>query len=273
MHDWRTPRRDYAAAGIGSGTGIVAEVTVSEQVTGHRGRALLFTWGGAALVVTSAVAAVAAAVVMAGRHHGLAASGGQRLAGIPGTTVSLLGLSRVAADPAPGFTLTDQDGRVLSLSGFRGKAVVLEFMDSRCTDICPLVSREFIDAYHDLGRAEGRVVFVAVNVNQRYNRVADVLAYSRAHTLTAIPDWYFFTGPAAALQAVWREYDIAVTAARQDSGLVHTATVYFIGPHGAEHYIAEPVADHADGGAVYLPAGQVSGWGRGIAQVAESMLR
>jgi cytochrome oxidase Cu insertion factor (SCO1/SenC/PrrC family) len=271
MHDWRMlPRNRRRQAG--SGTGIVAEVPVSEQVTGHRGRSVLFTWGGAALVVMSGVAAVAAAVVMAGRHHGVAASAGQRLAGIPVTTVSLLGLSPVAADPAPGFTLTDQDGRVLSLSGFRGKAVVLEFMDSRCTDICPLVSREFIDAYHDLGRTGGRVVFVAVNVNQRYNRVADVLAYSRAHTLTAIPDWHFFTGPATALQAVWREYDIAVTAARQDSGLVHTATVYFIGPHGAEHYIAEPAAGRA-GGATYLPPGQVSGWGRGIAQVAESMLR
>jgi cytochrome oxidase Cu insertion factor (SCO1/SenC/PrrC family) len=245
---------------------------VSGQVTGHRGRTTLSTWGGAALVAVSAVAAVAAAVFMAARHHGVAASGGQRVAGIPVATVSLLGLSRVAADPAPGFTLTDQDGRVLSLSGFRGKAVVLEFMDSRCTDICPLVSREFIDAYHDLGRAGGRVVFVAVNVNQRYNRVADVLSYSRAHTLTAIPDWHFFTGPATALQAVWREYDVAVAAAGQDSTLAHTATVYFIGPHGAEHYIAEPVADHADG-AAYLPPGQISGWGRGIAQVAESMLR
>ena len=272
MHDWRTQPRNDAAAG-GSGTGIVAEAPVNEQVTGHTGRETLFAWGGAALVVMAAVAAVAAAVIMAARHHEVATPAGQRLAGISVATVNLLGLSRVAADPAPGFRLTDQDGRMLSLSGFRGKAVVLEFMDSRCTDICPLVSREFIDAYHDLGRAEGRVVFVAVNVNQRYNRVADVLAYSRAHTLTAIPDWHFFTGPAAALQAVWREYDIAVTAAGQDSALVHTATVYFIGPHGAEHYIAEPAADHAGGGAAYLPPGQVSRWGRGIAQVAEAMLR
>ena len=64
-----------------------------------------------------------------------------------------------------------------------------------------------------------------------------------------------------------------MTAADQDGTLAHTATVYFIGPHGAEHYIAEPVADHADGGAAYLPPGQISGWGHGIAQVAESMLR
>jgi len=255
------------------GTGIVAEVPVSGQITGHRGRETFFTWGGAALVVMSAVAAVVAAVVMAGRQHELTASTGQRLAGIPVATVSLMGLSPVPADPAPRFTLTDQDGRVLSLSGFRGKAVVLEFMDSRCTDICPLVSQEFLDAYHDLGSTGDRVVFVAVNVNQRYNRVADVLAYSRAHALTAIPDWYFLTGPAAALRAVWREYDIGVTANGQGGTLVHTATVYFIGPHGAERYSAAPTADHTGSGAAYLPPGQISGWGQGIAQVVEAMLR
>ena len=71
--------------------------------------------------------------------------------------------------PAPGFTLTDQDGRVLPLSAFRGKVVVLEFMDPHCTDICPIVSAEFTNA-----------VFAAVNVNQYHHGVADVAAYSRA---------------------------------------------------------------------------------------------
>jgi cytochrome oxidase Cu insertion factor (SCO1/SenC/PrrC family) len=149
--------------------------------------------------------------------------------------------------------------------------VVLEFMDFRCTGICPLVSREFIDAYRDLGSAQDRVVFVAVNVNQRYNQVADVLACSRAHQLTAIPDWHFLTGPAAVLRAVWREYDIAVTAAPRVGALAHTVTVYFITPGGAERYTATPAADRT-GGVACLPSGQISGWGQGIAQVAKATL-
>jgi cytochrome oxidase Cu insertion factor (SCO1/SenC/PrrC family) len=258
-----------------SGTGILAEVPVSGQATG-RGRKTFSTWGGAALVIMSAVAAVTAAVVMAARQHDLATSAGQRPpgvpAGIPAGTVSLMGLSPVSAGPAPGFTLTDQDDRLLSLSGFRGKVIVLEFMDSRCTGICPLVSREFLDAYHDLGRTQSRVVFAAVNVNQRYNQVADVLAYTRAHELTAIPDWHFLTGPASMLRAVWREYGIAVATAGPHGELVHTSAVYFIGPGGAERYTAVPAADHTSDGAAYLSAGQISRWGRGIAQVAEATL-
>jgi cytochrome oxidase Cu insertion factor (SCO1/SenC/PrrC family) len=223
-------------------------------------------------VIVSAVAAIAAAVVLSGRQHELANPAGRR-AEIPSGTASLLRLSPASAEAAPGFTLTDQDGRVLSLSGFRGRAVVLEFMDSRCTGICPLVSREFIDAYHDLGRADSRVVFVAVNVNQQYNRVADVLAYSQANELSAIPDWHFFTGSVGTLQAVWHEYGIAVTASGPGGDLVHTATVYFIGPHGIERYTAAPPAGPAGRGAAVLPPGEISGWGKGIAQVALATLR
>jgi cytochrome oxidase Cu insertion factor (SCO1/SenC/PrrC family) len=117
------------------------------------------------LVIASGVASVAAAIVLPVRYHEPTAPAGQQRAGVPVAAVSLMGLCPLPAGRPPGFTLTDQDGRVLSLSGFRGKAVVLEFMDSRCTGICPLISREFIDAYHDLGKSQGRVVFVAVNVN------------------------------------------------------------------------------------------------------------
>jgi protein SCO1/2 len=223
----------------------------------------------------TAVASVAAAAIIAARQHERTAPAGQRPSGIaaaiPSGTVSLMGLSPVPASPAPGFALTDQDDRRLPLSGFRGKVVVLEFMDSRCTDVCPLISREFIDAYHDLGRAAAHVVFAAVNVNGRYNQVGDVLAYSRSHQLTAIPDWHFFTGPGSALQAVLRSYDIAVTGSSRGT-LVHTSAIIFIGPHGTERYIADPVPDRTASGAAYLPPGQISGWGQGIAQVAKAML-
>jgi cytochrome oxidase Cu insertion factor (SCO1/SenC/PrrC family) len=262
-------------AGNVGGTAIVAEVLVGGQAAGHDRWQTLSTWAAGALVIVAGAVSVAGAVVIPARQHELAASAGQRSSGIPLVippgTVSLMRLSPAPAGPAPGFTLTDQDGRVLSLSGFRGKAVVLEFTDSRCTSICPLISQESVDAFHDLGRAQGRVVFVAVNVNPRYNQVADVLAYSRAHALSALPDWYFLTGPASELAAVCREYHIAVTAGSLDL-LVHTATVFFIGPHGNERYVAAPAADYTGGGATYLPPGQVSAWGRGIAQVAEATL-
>jgi protein SCO1 len=216
-----------------------------------------------------------AAAVIALRWHQRDSLAGQRPWGIPasiaGGTVNLMGLAPVPARPAPGFTLTDQDGRTVPLSGLRGQVVVLEFMDPHCTDICPLVSQEFVDAYHDLGRSAPNVVFAAVNVNQYFNTVPDVRAYSRAHQLITIPDWYFLTGPTAALQAVWRAYHVEVQAPSPDADIVHTSAVYFIGPGGTERYVADPMVDHTSSGTAYLPAGQIAAWGRGIALVAKTL--
>jgi len=115
-------------------------------------------------------------------------------------------------------------------------------------------------------------VFAAVNVNQYFNRVHDVLAYSRAHQLSSIPGWHFLTGPVPMLRAVWHAYDVEVQAPRPDADIVHTSVTYFIGPGGTERYVATPMADHTSSGAAYLPASQITAWGRGIALVARTLI-
>jgi cytochrome oxidase Cu insertion factor (SCO1/SenC/PrrC family) len=192
-------------------------------------------------------------------------------ASITDSQANLMGLSPVQASPAPGFTLTDQNGRTLSLADLRGKVVVLEFMDPHCTDICPIVSAEYIDAYRDLGPLAAKVVFAAVNVNQYHAAVTDMLAYSRAHQLITIPSWHFLTGPAAALRTVWGDYHVQVEAPNPDADIVHSSVVYFIDPAGRERFIASPMADHAADGTSYLPSGQITEWGHGIAQVVRQL--
>ena len=130
-------------------------VTSSRPVTGtavmrkiHGWKRLLTMTGLSAMLIAAGVTATAYGLLGHDRNYA-------RPSGIPASIadsqVNLMGLSPVPTRPAPGFTLTDQDGRVLALSAFRGKVVVLEFMDPHCTDLCPIVSAEFNDAYHDLG--------------------------------------------------------------------------------------------------------------------------
>ena len=213
-----------------------------------------------------------------GRHWEQRGSlAGIRPSGIPASVstrlASLMGLSPVPARPAPEFTLTDQRGRTLSLTSFRGRAVVLEFMDPHCIDICPIVSQEFVDAYRDLGRAASRAVFVAVNVNPYFRNVSDVAAYSAEHQLNTIPSWHFFTGSLGGLKAVWRAYDIEVEAPSRNADIIHTSQVLFIDPGGRERYMATPMTDYTSTGKAYLPVGPLTEWGRGIALVARQLAR
>lgn len=248
----------------------------SEPVTSPprrpRGTLVLLIALGVVVVVSSVV------VVGAIRHH-VAQDRNQLLrasglpASIPTALADLMLLSPIRPQKAPGFTLTDQTGRTLSLSGFRGRAVVLEFMDPHCVDICPLISREFVDAYHDLGAGASRVVFIAVNVNQYFASTSSVAAFSRAHQLDTIPSWHFFTGTTPHLRAVWRDYGVVVEAPHPNADIVHTSVIYFIDPRGRERYVASPVADHTQSGTAYLPAASLTSWGRGIALVAKSLTR
>ena len=231
------------------------------------------------LVIIAAATAILIAEASAGylairvRQHqqaaGLRASGIP--AGVPASLADLMQLSPVPVTRAPGFTLTDQDGQAMSLASLRGRAVVLEFMDPHCTDICPIVSQEFIDAYRDLGASAPHVVFLAVNVNRYHLQVADVAAFSAEQRLTTVPAWHFLTGSYPSLRAVWQAYQIEVDAPGQDADVIHSSQMYFIDPQGRERFLANPMVDHNASGSSYLPANQLASWSQGIALVARQL--
>ena len=228
------------------------------------------------LAIAIAAAAGTASCTLTART-GQAGGGALRPSGIPASIpaslANLMALDSLPRTVAPGFTLTDQAGRTMALRGFRGKVVVLEFMDPHCTDICPIVSQEFVDAYHDLGPAASKVVFAAVNVNPYFLSQRSVLAFSQEQRLTSIPGWHFFTGPLPALRRVWHGYNITVRAPSRNADVIHTSAIYFIGPGGRERYLASPEVDHTRDGTSYLPAGQLAEWGHGIALLARSLAR
>ena len=228
--------------------------------------------------------ALAMAVVLSGylaysavRNRDLQeAPGGIRATGIPANVptsiANLMSLSPVPHTIAPNFTLVDQHGATVSLASFRGRTVVLEFMDPHCTDICPIVSQEFVDAYHDLGKQASHVVFVAVNVNQYFTSAADMETFSNEHGLNSIPSWYFLTGSPSHLESVWRDYNITVAAPNPKADIIHTSIVYFIGANGRKQYIGAPMDDKTATGTSYLPANQLTSWGNGISLVAQSLV-
>ena len=132
---------------------------------------------------------------------------------------------------APGFTLTSQSGAPVSLRQFRGKAVVIAFVDSRCTNVCPLTTWSMTQAVAMLGPAAARnVQLLGIDANPDAIRVADVRAYSQAHQMMS--SWDFLTGSPGQLAAVWRAYHVYVAASH--GNIDHEPAVYLIDPGGRE---------------------------------------
>lgn len=131
---------------------------------------------------------------------------------------------------APGFELRDQNGHRRSLAQLRGKVVLLAFVDTQCTSICPLTTESMVRALRLLGPAALRVQLVGINANPLATTVADVAAYTRAHEMQG--RWWFLTGSAAVLARVWRAYGVYVSAVHGD--IDHQPIIVLIDARGRE---------------------------------------
>lgn len=145
-------------------------------------------------------------------------------------------LRRGGATPAPAFALRDQQGRLTSLAQFRGKVVVLAFIDPDCREICPLTTQSMVEAMRLLGPAASQVQLLGINVNPQATQVSDVANYTRVHQMQG--QWRFLTGSVAQLKQVWSDYHVYVGMNPQNGNdIVHEAIVYLIGRNGSERKI------------------------------------
>jgi cytochrome oxidase Cu insertion factor (SCO1/SenC/PrrC family) len=129
---------------------------------------------------------------------------------------------------APDFALRDENGNPVSLARFRGRRVLLTFMDPLCTDFCPLEAK-IVDAAEARLPAARRPVVIAVSVNPWGNTRATLLGDVRKWKLTGA--WHWAIGERRALAAVWRHYDIGVQPTTGHD-VAHTEALYLIDARG-----------------------------------------
>lgn len=188
-------------------------------------------------LVLAAFIASSALVVMAGAAVGLRFLAAQRSQTpvSPADNVTL-GFP-MQGSLAPDFKLTDQFGQSVTLSSLRGREVVLAFIDSRCTTLCPLTAEIMYDAKAQLSAAEAsKVVLVAVNANPAATSIATIQAWSINHGM--LHQWLFLTGSAQQLQSVYHSYGIydQVTSGGQ---VEHDPATFIIDAKGHEQLYFE----------------------------------
>lgn len=140
---------------------------------------------------------------------------------------------------AVNFSLTDQYGRPLTLSQFRGKSVVLTFNDDQCQDLCTLLAQDVVAANNDLGSAMTHVEFVSVNANPFYPTVGDVRSWSDEHGLDKEANWIFGAAPPEPLRTVWHNYGVDVEPDPATKSVTHGTEIFFIDPSGTVRAIGD----------------------------------
>ncbi len=154
------------------------------------------------------------------------------------------GLRWTLHTPAPAFHLRDQHGRRTTLASLLGRTVLLTFLDSRCTNLCPIEGAQLAAVQHRLAPGR-RPELVVISVNPA-DTPATVARFVREAGWTG--SWRWLLGSRRALAPVWRAYHIGVrlshgqavqtgnTTIRLGSSIVHTIALYLIDRTGQERY-------------------------------------
>ena len=210
------------------------ETAPQKGTSTHRPRGPALLWAAAGLAIALALGGILA--LAHGNTGGSPAANLPAEPGINASAATLLQLDTLPAplDSAPDFRLTDQNGKPVSLSRYRGKAVVLSFNDDRCEDLCTLLAQDVAAADHDLGAAADQVVFLSINANPFHPAPADVKDWTDSHGLAEDPNWVFATGSPAQLKDMAARYGVPVTADPKTQEVVHGSELFFIDPAGKE---------------------------------------
>jgi cytochrome oxidase Cu insertion factor (SCO1/SenC/PrrC family) len=183
-------------------------------------------WGAALLI---GVAAGVAIFAFRPSSQPAVSSGGMALTGAPDVSWP------AGTHVAPGFTLTDQAGKPVSLAAFRGRPVILTFIDPLCRNLCPLEAR-VLDKVVSSFPAASRPAIIAVSTNVYANARKNLLLDEQKWALP--PQWRWAVGADAQLASVWKHYQVQVLVTTKTLAgvtihtVVHTEAAYLIDPSG-----------------------------------------
>ncbi|HET7625894.1 MAG TPA: SCO family protein [Verrucomicrobiae bacterium] len=155
------------------------------------------------------------------------------MANAPGASAEDREAERIhTGEKVPDFTLMDQNGKPIRLSDFRGKAVVMTFIYTRCPipNFCPLVSKNFAELQERLSKEfPGRFMLLSVTMDYQFDRPPVLKEYA-ARFGADEKCWTFATGSeeqigsVAALMGLFFE---------PENGLIsHDLRTTLIGPDG-----------------------------------------
>ena len=175
---------------------------------------------------TLALTALALAILLTACGGGGSGSSSNAAVSVP----EIAGADAVPARTAPAIDLTDQYGKQIDLAKLKGHTVLVAFLYTHCTDLCPIVAGKLHTAYANLPKSQ-RPVFLAVSVDPTHDTPASAAAFNKRHRTTGEIDWLL--GSQAELEKVWKAWGVKPEHNANDpEEIEHNAEIFAVDPQG-----------------------------------------
>ena len=137
------------------------------------------------------------------------------------------------ADCLPDLTLTDQNGRGISLASLKGKPVLIDFVYTSCTSTCPLQTAKMAKIARLLGPQLGsEVVIVSLTLDPETDTPARLNQYARRYGADG-RSWLFLTGAPQTIDEALARFKLKRERAA-DGQVMHVAAAFLIGVDGRQ---------------------------------------
>lgn len=135
------------------------------------------------------------------------ASHGADVSSVAATPRTLLdGASMPTGLQAPDFSLRSEANDLVTLSRYRGKVVVLAFIDSRCGGECASVVNQLVPALDRTRSGHGGVQAIGISVAPSQDGRSERLRFLKRNGLRG--KMLFVSGPVSTMRKVWRDYGV-----------------------------------------------------------------
>ncbi len=144
-----------------------------------------------------------------------------------GSGQGFYGTLALPSKPAPPIHLRNYLGQPVTLSEYRGRAVLVTFLYTNCPDVCPLITAKLRTAMDMLGAEAAHAQIVAVSVDPRGDTPTSVAGFLRVHRM--VGRMQYLIGSPSQLAATWKAWSVGSTRdATQPQLVSHSALIYGI---------------------------------------------
>jgi protein SCO1 len=153
---------------------------------------------------------------------------------VPGAPREVPPTSATPNIKAPEYVLLNQEGNRFDSMTLRGKVVVLNFIFTTCTDVCPLFTANLAELQRTLKNEQSNVFLVSITTDPEVDSPKVLKSYAQRYGAD-FQNWAFLTGSESQLKQIWKGFDVRVI--KKGRGLVqHTSLTTVIDRQGIRRF-------------------------------------